>query len=129
MTITSFTPTRGEPDTLVRINGTGFGTSTEDVVVTFNGAQASIGSGTSTRLNVYVPYEATSGPISVTVNGQTATSSGIFRAAPQILGLTPGGAVGSNVTIRGINFGDTPAANQVSFNGVSALVVTASQQN
>lgn len=126
MTITSFTPTRGEPDTLVRINGTGFGTSTEDVIVTFNGAEASIGSGTSTRLNVYVPYEATSGPISVTVNGQTATSSGTFRAAPRILGLTPGGAVGSNVTIRGINFGETPAANQVSFNGVAAAVVSAS---
>lgn len=126
MTITSFTPTRGEPDTLVRINGTGFGTSTEDVIVTFNGAEASIGSGTSTRLNVYVPYEATSGPISVTVNGQTAISSGTFRAAPRILGLTPGGAVGSNVTIRGINFGETPAANQVSFNGVAATVVSAS---
>lgn len=126
MTITSFTPTRGEPDILVRINGTGFGTSTEDVIVTFNGAEASIGSGTSTRLNVYVPYEATSGPISVTVNGQTATSSGTFRAAPRILGLTPGGAVGSNVTIRGINFGETPAANQVSFNGVAAAVVSAS---
>ncbi len=126
VTITSFTPARGEPDTLVRINGTGFGTSTEDIVVTFNGAEASIGSGTSTRLDVYVPYEATSGPITVTVNGQTATSSGTFRAAPKILGLTPGGAVGSDVTIRGINFGGTPAANQISFNGVAATVVSAS---
>ncbi|HUD40572.1 MAG TPA: IPT/TIG domain-containing protein [Dokdonella sp.] len=126
VTITSFTPTRGAPDTMVRINGTGFGTSAEDVVVSFNGGQASISTMTATRLNVSVPYEAISGPITVTVNGQTATSSGIFRAEPRIESFSPGGVVGDSVTIRGVNFGETPAANQVKFNGVTATVVSAS---
>lgn len=126
LAITSFAPTRGEPGTSVRINGSGFSTNAEDNVVTFNGISTTVDSATATRLMVSVPDSAISGPIAVTVNGQTAVSSAIFRVPPDIYTFTPGGAAGGAVTIRGINFGETPVANQVGFNGVTANVVSAS---
>lgn len=124
--ISSFTPTRGEAGTSVRINGSGFSTNAEENLVTFNGVPAWVDSATATRLMVSVPDSAISGPISVTINGQTATSSAVFRASPEIHVFTPGGPAGSAVTIRGINFGETPAANLVDFNGVPANVLSAS---
>ncbi|PZQ10473.1 MAG: hypothetical protein DI564_15915 [Rhodanobacter denitrificans] len=126
VTISSFSPNRGEPWTSVRINGSGFSTTVEDNFVTFNGVPAETYSATATRLMVYVPDGATSGPISVTVNGQTATSSAVFRVPPQIHSFTPGAVAGNVITIRGVNFGETPAANQVDFNGLSGSVTTAS---
>jgi YVTN family beta-propeller protein len=124
--ITSFTPTRGEPDTSVRINGSGFSINAEDNAVAFNGVPAEIDSTTATWLTVRVPYEAISGPITVTVGGQTAVSGAVFRVPPEIHAFTPGGRAGDSVTIRGINFGETPAANQVDFNGTPASLVSAS---
>lgn len=124
--ITSFAPTRGEPETSVRINGSGFSTTAEDNAVTFNGVPAEIDSATATRLTVRVPYDAISGPIAVTVDGQTTVSGAVFRVPPQIHAFTPGGRAGDSVTIRGINFGETPAANQVDFNGTPASLVSAS---
>lgn len=77
-TITSFTPTSGPAGTMVTINGTNFSTTITENVVLFNGKEATITSASSTTLKVTVPTGATTGRISVTINGIDAVSSSDF---------------------------------------------------
>jgi hypothetical protein len=74
-TITSFTPSSGNVGTSVTIYGTNL---TGVTSVTFNGVTASFSAGTSTRMSATVPSTATSGRITVTTAGGTATSSNDF---------------------------------------------------
>ncbi len=74
-TITSFTPTHGNVGTSVTIYGTNLIGATS---VAFNGITASFSAGTSTRMSATVPSAATSGRITVTTPGGTATSSSDF---------------------------------------------------
>src|SRR5206468_12452829 len=72
-TITSFTPTSGPVGTSVTISGTNF---TGATAVTFNGASAASFTVTSaTRIQATVPPGATTGPLSATTPGGTATST------------------------------------------------------
>lgn len=100
----------------VTINGTGFSGATS---VKFNGTAASIPpSHPSTQIVTNVPANATTGKITVTTPGGTATSAANFTVAPRITSFTPtSGAVGTNVTINGANFTGTTL---VKFNGISA---------
>lgn len=137
--ITSLSPSSGGVGTPVRIDGFNFSTTASNNVVKFNGIQAVIissnvatitGSANTTgNLTVAVPAGAVTGPVTVAVAGQTATSSynfNITEAAPFITGFTPtSGAVGTTVTITGINFSTTAAKNTVKFNGTTATVSTA----
>lgn len=77
-TLTSFTPPSGAPGTVVRLIGTGFSSSAAANVVKFNGTVATVIATTSATLDTTVPAGATTGPISVTVSGQTGTSSTSF---------------------------------------------------
>ncbi|MBN8886231.1 MAG: IPT/TIG domain-containing protein, partial [Rudaea sp.] len=83
-TITSFTPTSGKPGDVIQINGTNFSPTIANNVVKFNGVTATISdrSNVGTWLKAVVPMTATSGKISVTKDGQTATSSGTFTVNP-----------------------------------------------
>src|SRR5437867_6188985 len=75
-TITSFTPTSGPVGTNVTISGTNF---TGATVVMFNGVSAAPFSVTSaTAIQDTVPTGATTGPLSVTTPGGTATSTSVF---------------------------------------------------
>jgi hypothetical protein len=74
-TITSFTPASGNVGTSVTIYGTNL---TGAMSVAFNGVTASFTVGTATRMTATVPSAATSGQITVTTAGGTATSSGGF---------------------------------------------------
>ncbi len=124
-TITSFTPTSGAAGAEVTINGTNFSTTPTDHVVRFNNTTALVTSSTNTSITAIVPTGATTGKISVTVNGITITSSADFTVLPRptITSLNPSsGAVGATITINGTNFSTTPTNNAVSFNGVAATV-------
>ena len=74
-----------------------------------------------------MPTGATTGTISVTTAGGTATSSSVFTvttttAAPTITGFTPtSGAVGTSVTVTGTNL---TGATAVSFNGTTATITS-----
>src|ERR1051325_8997580 len=72
----------------------------------------------NTSLQAVVPANVTTGPIRVSTPAGTATSIGLFYAAPVITGFSPmTGSPGQNVTITGSNFLGTTA---VKFNGVNA---------
>src|SRR4029453_17942968 len=81
-----------------------------------------------TRLVVTVPAGATSGPISVTAPGGSATSSDPFTVAaskaPTITGFSPAAGVpGTAVTITGTNFDTAELLNNVvAFNRARARV-------
>jgi hypothetical protein len=117
--ISSFTPTSGPIGTLVDIQGNGF---TRASSVTFGGTAASYTVNSPTDVTAQVPAGATSGQISVTTPGGTATTSSLFTVTltpPSIAGFSPdSGRIGQPVTITGSDFtgattvrlGATPAA-------------------
>ena len=113
--ITSFTPTSGAVGDGVTITGTTFTGTTS---VKFNGTSAPFTFNSDTQITASVPAGATTGPISVTTPGGTATSASNFTVGPWITTFSPtSGPVGTSVTINGANF---TGATAVTFNGVSA---------
>jgi len=128
-TITSFAPSSGMIGATVTISGTDFSTTTTDNVVKFNGVTATVTTATSTALTVTVPTGATTGKISVTINGTNAVSSSDFSVIipPTITSFAPtSGVVGSTITITGTNFSTTSIAdNIVKINGTLATVTAA----
>jgi hypothetical protein len=121
--ISGFSPVGATVGTIITITGTNFDVGPVNNLVTFNGTAAVVTSSTPTQIVTTVPSGATSGPISVTVDGVShATSAAGFTVlAPPT--FTPASAsVGMAVTITGTNFDPTPANNAVTFNGTAAAV-------
>lgn len=98
--ISGFSPSYGKVGDMVTINGNNFISSPLDNVVKFNGTTAQV-AGVDTygsTLWVYVPAGATTGPISVTHVGGTATSYSNFTARYTLsatLAGTGGGSLNS----------------------------------
>lgn len=76
--ITSFTPSSGTTGTTITITGTDFSATAASNTVAFNGTAATVSAASSTQLIVTVPTGATTGKISVNVDGNTATSTSDF---------------------------------------------------
>jgi len=72
----TFSPSSGSVSTQVTIYGNNFGSVAAENRVQFNGASAVVTSASATQLTVVVPSGATSGPVSVTVNGTYTGDSG-----------------------------------------------------
>lgn len=101
-TITNFTPASGAVGSTVIINGTNFSPTAANNTVNFNGVSTAVSSATDTQLTVTVPATATSGTITVTTGGQTATSATSFTVSiANIVALAPNvsttGTVSSSV--------------------------------
>jgi YD repeat-containing protein len=112
LAVLNFSPQRGGIGATVVIKGQGFSATPAQNLVAFNGAQASVVSASDSALVVTVPGNATTGPISVTVNGQTASSDAnfIFIPSPAVLSIDPRSIVSSltqqsvNLKVTGANF-------------------------
>jgi len=119
-TITSFAPTSGVIGTSVVITGTNF---TGASGVAFNGKAATFALNSATKITATVASGTTTGKISVTTPGGTATSANSFTvlAPPTIASFAPTtGPVGTGVVITGTNFTGTTS---VAFNGKAASYV------
>jgi YD repeat-containing protein len=124
-TVSDFTPNAAIVGTAITIVGSGF----TNPSIAFNGIPASITSSTDNSIIVPVPTGATSGPLTVTVGGQTLTA-GVFTvtATPPVFTVTDftpkSAAVGDSITFTGNGFNNPTVA----INGISATV-TASTSN
>lgn len=78
ISIFSFSPTSGPIGTTVTISGEGFSIVPEHNNVTFNTAEASVISSTSTSITVTVPTGATTGPVYVSISENEGISSSVF---------------------------------------------------
>lgn len=135
-TITSVAPASGLIGAPITITGTDFNTTPANNIVKFNNTTATVTASTTTTLSVTVPPGATTGKITVTIDGITATSAEDFTVVfpPTLTSFTPAsglpalstGYAGEEVTITGTNFSTTPANNTVKFNGTSATVTSSS---
>jgi hypothetical protein len=84
-TIINFNPTDGHVGTTVTIIGTNFSATPGSNGVAFNGVTAVVTSSTHTSITATVPSGATTGPITVTVSGNTATSATDFIVTVPVL--------------------------------------------
>lgn len=125
-TITTFSPTTGISGTAITITGTNFSTTLANNIVKFNNVIATISAATTTTLTAIVPENATTGNITVEVNGQTTTSPVNLTVLPTLIGFAPSvGAVGSEVIITGTGFDPLAANNTVTINNTNATVIAA----
>ncbi len=121
LAIFNFTPQRGGPGQTITIQGQAFNIAPANDTVQFNGSAATVLTATATTLTVTVPAAATTGPISVTVSGQTATSTTNFTVLPvpvisslsrksALLGASFPNARFPALTVTGINLTDSTFA-------------------
>lgn len=112
LTISGFYPQQGSVGTVIRLQGHGFNIIPGANEVHFNGAAATVLSASTSDLVTKVPAGATSGQITVTVNGQTATSGQPFTvvASPVVSAISPkvttsvsSSATVTSVQVTGVN--------------------------
>jgi len=129
--ITSVQPESGPPGTSVTIAGKGFRPHGE-MNVTFGGSSATLISATEDQIQTEVPDGLSEGsaPVEVSVEGETASGPSFMveAKAPGISSVEPdSGTVGTEVTIKGMNFSPTASETAISFDGTSATVKSASE--
>ena len=107
LVVFGFAPREGTIGTDVSIQGKNFDTNLTSNTVEFNGTSATILSATANLLEVTVPPGATSGPLSITVGGNTAFSGDDFIVigVPGVNSINPPGGIPgqviSNFTVQG----------------------------
>lgn len=123
--ITSITPARGTPGTIITIQGKNFGAGILQNRVLFAGAtiDAELTAANATEIKAKVPADAVTGKIIVKVGNKSDTSATDFIVDPEVTAITDfapkQGPLGTIVTITGKKFGNNIT---VKLNGVEAQV-------
>ncbi len=123
--INSIQPDSGPAGTSVTISGSDFSPTVSDNAVSFNGTAATVANATESEITTEVPEGAETGPVSVTVRGETATGPNftVEAEAPGISSVEPdSGTVGTEITIKGMNFSPITSENSITFNGIAAPI-------
>ncbi len=113
--ITSFSPKIGMEEDTVVITGQNFSATASANAVEFNGVSATVNDASASSLTVIVPGGDVTGKITVTVNGQTATSTEDFTLEVRSVNyaLTAVATASSTFveySVDNINDGDTSTA-------------------
>jgi RHS repeat-associated protein len=123
--ISGVSPDSGGIGNSVTITGTNFGSVQGSSSVFFNGSTAtSITSWSTTQIMAAVPSSASTGPVTVVVNGLGSNKNNVYTLYnPVISSVTPPAApVGGSVVITGTGFGTLLGNTGVSFNGSTASI-------
>ena len=128
--IKSLKPLRGGKGTKVTISGEGFSSIPSENTVLFNGKTASVLSADANSLVVEAPDGVTSGPVSITINGQQTVGSAFSVVPPPVIeAVAPlSGPAGTDVIIKGENFTNFTDEVVITFNGVPATVTSAAEK-
>ncbi len=124
--ISGISPLSGPVGTPVIITGAGLLDGEGHAAVTFNGTPATILSVGLDSVQVEVPAGASTGPVSIRVNGDTVKSSSNFTViGPQISSISQSyGAPSALIEITGNNFGTTQGDGVVTVGGALSDVVS-----
>ncbi|HKO37880.1 MAG TPA: IPT/TIG domain-containing protein, partial [Solirubrobacterales bacterium] len=132
LSILQLSPAEGSVGDTIEIAGTGFSPTPSANTVKFNGTVATVEKASPWSLSVEVPSGASSGPVTVSTGEVGPVNSAqsftvVASSSPTITSISPSMATaGQEVTISGAGFDSAPSANVVRFNGVTALVKSAS---
>lgn len=128
LALLSVVPARAAVGAEVTLEGGCFSTVPAENTVTFNGVPATVTSAAGRRLVARVPAGATTGLVTVTVGGATASSPQSFvvvgpdESAPTVTGVSPTVvAPGGTVTVTGTGFAAEAADNAVTLNRTRAF--------
>lgn len=122
LSIFSLTPNHGSAGQKVTITGQGFSSLTTSDTIAFHGAAAAVTAASATTLNVIVPADATTGLVTATVGGQTASSAQPFVVdntglPPTIASFSPVVAnTGTAITLSGEHLDPVPGKTSVTIN-------------
>jgi hypothetical protein len=121
--ITAMVPTQGPKGLLIELQGQNLGEpGTPPEVLFKDKAKAEVTKVTPTAVQVEVPYQAITGPITLSTQYGQATSSTDFNVTGPVLIFEPtSGPSGSTVIISGARFDQS--GNKVTFNGIDAEVL------
>jgi RHS repeat-associated protein len=124
--INSVTPPAAPVAGQITLSGYGFGAIQGSSTVQINGLAAYAMTWSNTSVLVSVPQHATSGPVTLTVNG--VASNGVsftVLETPTITGVSPSsGPLSSSVTISGTGFGPSQSNSTLTFNSTTATVTS-----
>lgn len=120
-------PDHGITGEMVEIGGLGFGQDPDLVKVIIGGREATIMEITNTSVKTWVPYGASTGSVTVMVNGIESNTLP-FQVGPYIESLSDVKASpGGTLTIYGFNFDPDKNKNIVDFNGIRGTVIKAKE--
>ena len=132
VSVVQLSPSRGAVGSKVIVYGTGFSAAPGSNSVSFAGTAATVTAATKTQLHVTVPSGASTGTVSVTAPGGSASSAAPFTVVsaaqlPSISGFSPAIAdPGTAITVTGSNFAATAAENVAAIGQVRGQLSNAS---
>lgn len=123
--ITNIRPTTGMTGDSIIINGDNFGYTQGNSQATFNGIAAEVNSWSNTQVMCTVPEDVTTGNVIIAVGSLISNpiTFTVINRFPQITNLDPvTGAIETQITISGSNFGPNQGDSTVTFNNIEAAI-------
>lgn len=127
--ITSFAPSAGPVGTSVTITGTNFDPTASNNIVYFGATRATVSSASATELSVTVPSGATYQPITITINGLTASSNSPFIVTFPGIKTIDAGSFGSKVDFSTDGTSTSVVSGDIDGDGKSDIVTVGNGAN
>ncbi|RQO71689.1 hypothetical protein DBR43_10590 [Pedobacter sp. KBW06] len=126
--IETVSPLSGPGGSVMTITGNTFSTILEENKVSINGQIVPVTTASATKLTLTLPGNTGNGKVIVSVNDQVVQGPEFKDQSLGINKLSPeNGLAGTQVTITGTGFNANAAQNMVTFNGLPASVISATE--